>query len=131
MPMSKSRSSSQQVLQLLGQHLLVPAGIQRQLVVGEHIGPLLRRRHMSRAGRRGPSSMPSSFAASTRPWPARIMSCAIDEDRIGEAELSMLSAICRICFFECVRAFLAQGFSSLVLRYSILSGVVVDMADAP
>ena len=32
-------------LQLLGQQVLVPAGVQRQLVVGEHIGPLLGRRH--------------------------------------------------------------------------------------
>ena len=36
----------QQSLQLLGQDLLVPAGIERQLVVGKHIGPLLLRRHV-------------------------------------------------------------------------------------
>ena len=32
-------------LQLFGEQVLVPAGVQRQLVVGEHVGPLLGRGH--------------------------------------------------------------------------------------
>ena len=71
--MSKSRSSAEQRLQLLGQDLLVPAGVQRELVVGEDVGPLLGSASSSRCAGTAPSRMPSSFAAATRPWPARIM----------------------------------------------------------
>ena len=57
----------------------------------------------------GMDVMPSDLAASSRPCPA--MSTLCSSTRTGAAKPSsrMLAAICPICFFECVRLFLAFG----------------------
>ena len=57
----------------------------------------------------GMDDIPSDLAASSRPCPA--MSMLFSSIRTGAAKPTawILAAICRICFFECVRAFLGCG----------------------
>ena len=61
--------------------------------------------------------MRSSFAASRRPCPARII--LWESTRIGSVKpkRSILSAICRICRFECVLELCGQGLSAAVDWY--------------
>ncbi len=70
----------------------------------------------------GMDDIPSDLAASSRPCPA--MSILFSSIRIGAAKPTarMLAAICRICFFECVRAFLGWGLIwSMGTRVSALA----------
>ena len=97
-----------QALEFDREDLAVPASIQRELVVGEDIGPSIV----------GTDFMPSRRAASTRPWPAMISPSSDTSTGFVKPKRSMLSAICRICFLECVRALRAYGFSEETLRSS-------------
>ena len=74
-----------QLLQLERQQLFVPAGVEGELVVGQHIGPLLGRRHVvdpqARHGRH------PKFSRGLDPAVAgEDAIVSIDQDRIGEAE---------------------------------------------
>ena len=53
--------------------------------------------------------MPRSFAASTRPWPARIVFALSIRMGLVKPKLRIDSAICFTCLREWVRAFFAQG----------------------
>jgi hypothetical protein len=73
-------------VQLGGEHLLVPAGVERELVVGDDIGPVLRRREVVEHDHRH----------RVEPEPARRLEPSVagdhgavagGEDRIGPAEL--------------------------------------------
>ncbi len=77
---------SEEPLQFLGEQLVVPAGVERQLVVGNHIGALLRRRHgldpdaghglhLEQHRRRQP------------PMARKHAVVIVDEERVGKAEL--------------------------------------------
>src|SRR5262249_51640447 len=63
--------------------------------------------------------MPRSLAASRRPWPAMICFASSTRTGLQKPNLAMLFAICRICFFECVRALFGYGRSSRTGVYSI------------
>ena len=92
------------------QKFLVPAGVERKLVVGDDIGPLLLGAHAF-DGTHGTRSILSSFAASTRPWPARMcLSSSISTDLV-KPNVLMLSAIWRTCLREWVRALRGHGRS--------------------
>ena len=93
-----------QRLQLDREDLLVPAGVERQLVVGEHIGAALGVGEVRQRAASAPTSSPSSLAASTRPWPAMISPSSETSTGLVNPNRSMLAAICLICFFEWVRA---------------------------
>ena len=56
--------------------------------------------------------------------------CIVDQDRVGEAERSMLAAIWWICFFECVRALFAYGRNSRTDMYSIFIGIFLILTAA-
>jgi hypothetical protein len=56
--------------------------------------------------------MPRSFAASTWPWPATMPPARSIRTGLLNPNRSMLSAIWRIYFFECVRGLIARGFRS-------------------
>ena len=91
-------------LQFDREQLAVPAGVQGQLVVGDDIGPALRRIEVGQAKRRN-ALHPEKLGGFDPAMPGDDLVVIADQDRIGEAELRMLSAICRICFLEWVRAF--------------------------
>ncbi len=55
--------------------------------------------------------MPSSFAASTLPWPAMMPLEAVDQDRIYKAEFLILAAICLIWFAVWVRGLRSRRLS--------------------
>lgn len=59
---------------------------------------------------------PSSLAASTRPCPARICPSSSIRTGLVKPKRSMLFAIWRSCFLECVRAFRGLGVSSSIGR---------------
>jgi hypothetical protein len=63
--------------------------------------------------------MPSNFAASTRPCPARIVFSASISTALVKPKVLILSAICRICFFEWVRALRFQGRNADMAMVSI------------
>ena len=88
---STSKSRSIRRLQLDRQHLAVPAGIQRELVVGDHVGPPLGRAEMGQAQGRDASSSPRSLAASTRPWPAMISFSSLIRTGLVKPKRSMLT----------------------------------------
>ena len=73
----------------------------------------------------GTSSMPSSFAAMTRPWPSTISSWPSGRVHtpIGslKPKASMLFAISPTCFLLCSFAFLAYGTRSSVRAFSTFS----------
>ena len=64
---------------------------------------------MVEISRQGTVARPSSFAAATRPWPARIMFDSSISTGLVKPKVRMLSAIWRTCFFEWVRALPGQG----------------------
>ena len=82
---SRGRSSSS-ALQLLGQQLLVPAGIERQLVVGEHVGALLRRASCFEANA-GHFCHAEQLRRLDPAVAGEDRVLAVDQDRVGEAEL--------------------------------------------
>ena len=82
---STSKSRSIRRLQLDRQHLLIPAGIERQLVVGQHIGPPLRRIEMGQAQRR--HAVHAEQLGGLDPAMAGDdLAVVADQHRIGEAE---------------------------------------------
>ena len=101
---STSKSRSIERLQLDGEDLAVPAGVQRQLVVGDHVGPALRGVEVGQAQRRH-LLQPQQLGGLDPAVAGDDLVLVADQHRVGEAEASMLSAICRICFLEWVRAF--------------------------
>src|SRR5947209_20244957 len=89
------------------EHLEIPAGVERQLVVGEHIGAALRRREVRQDDARQTSSSPSKCAASTRQWPAIMPSSSSISTGLVKPNSRIEAAICATCWSLCVRAFLA------------------------
>ena len=77
--------SVHQLLQLEGEQLLVPAGVEGELIVGQHIGPLLGRRQMAdaKAGRRRHAEFARRLGAAV---PGENAIVAVDQHRVGEAE---------------------------------------------
>jgi hypothetical protein len=57
----------------------------------------------------GTVAMQRSFAAWTRQWPARMVCSASISTGLVKPKVRMLSATCRICFLEWVRALRAHG----------------------
>ena len=106
-----------QRLQLDGEQLLVPAGVERQLVVGEHIGPPLRLGEVGKPKRRHPFHA-DQLGGGYAPMTGDDFAVIGDQHRVDEAEALILSAICLICFLECRRALRAYGFSAAVERCS-------------
>lgn len=72
----------------------------------------------------GTSLMPSSFAAMTRPCPAMISQSSLTSTGLVNPNRVMLSAICRTCFFEWVRALPGYGRKLPVARCSICVSIV-------
>ena len=64
---------------------------------------------MVEISRQGTVARPSSFAAATRPWPARMVFDSSISTGLVKPKVRMLSAIWRTCFFEWVRALPGQG----------------------
>src|SRR5258707_14658397 len=74
--------------------------------------------------------MPRSLAASTRPWPAMICFASSIKTGLQNPNVLMLFAICRICFFECVRALLGYGRNSLTGITSIFIAISPMQGDS-
>jgi hypothetical protein len=92
-----------QGLQLKCQDLGVPAGIERELVAGQHIGA--RSSALKCESRTvGTAASPNSLAAMTRPWPAMISPAWLIKTGLVKPKRLMLSAIWHTCFLECRRA---------------------------
>ena len=74
---------------------------------------------------------PSSFAASTRPWPAMISWSSLIRTGLVKPKRSMEAAICLICFLEWVRALRANGrrFATGTAWMAVGSMVVSHMAE--
>ena len=72
-------------LQFDGENLAVPAGVEGQLVVGQHIGSALRRIEVGEAQRRNALN-PKQLGGLHPAVPGDDLGVIADEDRIGEAE---------------------------------------------
>ena len=92
-----------QRLELDCEDLLVPSGIERELVVSDVIDPAFGLERCDSASV-GTVFMPSSLAASTRPWPAMISPAPETSTGLVNPKRSMDAAICLTCFLEWVRA---------------------------
>ena len=92
-----------QTLQLDREDLPVPAGVERELVVGKHVGAALGGAQVRQAQRRD-LFQPRSLAASTRPCPAMISPSSVISTGLVNPNRSIELAICLTCFFEWVRA---------------------------
>ena len=57
----------------------------------------------------GTDGMPTNLAAHHRACPARSMLFSSSKTGLTNPNALMLSAICWICFFECVRTFFGLG----------------------
>ena len=68
-------------------------------------------------------SSPSSIAARTRPWPARILPRSSVRTGLVNPNTLMLPASCLTCFLEWVRALPGQGLKDVGARCSIWWGV--------
>ncbi len=74
-----------ELLEFLCQQLLVPAGIERELVVGDHIGPLLRRASCVSIRRQGTVST-QELRSRNPAMTGEDHVLAVDQDRVGEAK---------------------------------------------
>ena len=90
-------------LQLDREDIAVPAGVQRELVVGDHVGPALRRAQVGQPERRHALQAEQLGGLDPAVTGDDLVLIA-DQDRVGEAEALDASAICLICFLEWVRA---------------------------
>src|SRR5437764_199331 len=100
------------MLELDGQDFRVPAGIEREPVIGNHKGPLLLLAEMLDPVT-GTVCMPRSLAASRRPWPAMISSLPSINSGLLKPNSSIEEAICWICLRECTLALVCRGRNAL------------------
>ena len=99
------RQEHREFLQLDRKKLAAPAGLLGQPVVGQHVGPNGGLAQVRNA--RGPAPSASREAAPLQAGRDRQSCGAADQSMIGLMKPNswIESAICWICFFECVRAF--------------------------
>ena len=67
---------------------------------------------MSRKRTVGTNSIPISFAAAIRPWPAMTPLFSSTSTGLTNPKYRMEVAICAICFWQCVRGFVARSTSA-------------------
>ena len=72
----------------------------------------------------GTAFQPSSFAASTRPWPAMISPSSEISTGLVNPNRSIEAAICLTCFLEWVRALRGYGRSEVIAR-SVICVVLI------
>jgi hypothetical protein len=75
-----------EVLKLLRENLLVPGSIQCQLVVGEHVGPFLRGRHVFDPQARD-AAQPKKFRSGYAAVPGQYAVVRVDQHWIDKTEL--------------------------------------------
>ena len=93
----------QEVLQLFGQDLLVPAGIQSELVVGQNVSPLLGRAHPLET-KAGHLVHPEELCRGDTAMPCENGVVVVDQHRVGEAEAAdRVSDLPNLLFTVCAR----------------------------
>ena len=123
-PISSRSKPSAEGRRARPQQRLVPAGVQRQLVVGQHVGALLRLAQTRELDHR--HAVQPQLPGRQQPAMAGDDAVlAVDQDRVGPAELRMVAAICATWASECVRALRAYGISSSSGRQAISRSSIV------
>ena len=102
------------------QDLLVPASLLGKPVVGNDIGALSASLRWS-IRIVGTAVLPSRRAAASRPCPARIVLASSIRIGLVKPNFWMLSAICLICAFECVRALRLKAISLSIGKRVVFS----------
>src|SRR2546423_9755789 len=105
------------------EHLEIPAGVERQLVVGEHIGAALRRREVRQDDARHLVEA-EQMRGAHRPAPAIMPSSSSISTGLVKPNSRIEAAICATCWSLCLRALLAYGISAAHRRRTIISGNV-------